>query len=83
MSAMSKPISVQLYSVREAAAEDFYGVLGQIASFGYVGVEPAGLHGKEPAEVRKVLDDLGLLCESAHMGCANAENVNDSGVTRS
>ncbi|GAF97465.1 unnamed protein product, partial [marine sediment metagenome] len=40
-----KPIAVQLYSVREAAAGDLIGVLEQIAAIGYAGVEPAGLHG--------------------------------------
>jgi len=74
---MSKPISVQLYSVRDEAAKDFFGVLRKIASFDYVGVEPAGLHGHSPAEVRKVLDDLGLVCSSAHMGCASKDNVNE------
>lgn len=74
---MSKPISVQLYSVRDEAAKDFFGVLGKIASFGYVGVETAGLHGKSPAEVRKVLDDLGLACPSGHMGNATKDNLNE------
>ncbi len=73
---MSKPISVQLYSVRDEAAKDFFGVLKQIASFGYVGVETAGLHGKSPAEVRKALDDLGMACSSGHMDIATKDNVN-------
>ncbi|MCY2931952.1 MAG: sugar phosphate isomerase/epimerase [Planctomycetota bacterium] len=74
---MSKPISVQLYSVRDEAGKDFFGVLKKIASFGYVGVETAGLHGKTPAEVRKALDDLGLVCSSGHVGNANKDNLNE------
>ncbi|HEX2999405.1 MAG TPA: sugar phosphate isomerase/epimerase [Armatimonadota bacterium] len=69
------PISVQLYSVREAAAKDFPGVLKQIAEIGYKGVEPAGPHGMAPKEVKKILDDLGLVTSSAHMAMPNAENV--------
>jgi sugar phosphate isomerase/epimerase len=63
-----KPVALQLYSVREAAAQDFPGVLKRVAEIGYVGVEFAGLHGMSPSEVRKIIDDLGLQVSSAHMG---------------
>ena len=42
-----KPVSLQLYSLREQAKGDFVGVLKAVAEMGYVGVEPAGLHGME------------------------------------
>lgn len=71
------PISVQLYSVRETAKNDFVGALKQIAAMGYVGVEPAGLHGMAPAEVRKVLDDLGMVVSSIHGMLPTPENVNE------
>lgn len=71
------PISVQLYSVRDEAAKDFTGVLKKIAGMGYVGVEPAGLHGMTPQEVRTVLDDLGLVCSSTHGGMPTEDNVNE------
>jgi len=71
------PISVQLYSLREKAAEDFPGVLKIVADAGYVGVEPAGLHGMSPEDVRKVLDDLGLVASSAHGPMPAPENVNE------
>lgn len=70
-----KPIALQLYTLREEAAQDFVGVLRQVADMGYVGVEMAGLHGMCPVEVKKVLDDLGLKVTSAHMEMPNAENV--------
>jgi len=70
-----KPISLQLYTVREAAAKDFAGVLKKVADIGYVGVEFAGLHGMAPAEVKKIVDDLGLQVSSAHMPMPNAENA--------
>ncbi len=69
-----KPIAIQLYSVREAAAKDFPAVLKRIADMGYKGVEFAGLHGMAPAEVRKVIDDLGLQVSSAHLPLPTAEN---------
>lgn len=71
------PISVQLYSVRDAAAEDFPGALKRIADMGYVGVEPAGLHGFEAKGVRLMLDDLGLKASSIHGDLPTRENLAD------
>jgi len=70
-----KPIAVQLYSLRDEAKDDFVGVLKTVADIGYVGVEPAGLHGMAPEAVRKVLDDLGLVCCSMHGPMPSAETV--------
>jgi sugar phosphate isomerase/epimerase len=71
------PISVQLYSLREEAAKDFPAVLKSVADMGYVGVEFAGLHGMSPAEVRKILDDLGLAASSAHAPFPAKDNRNE------
>ena len=70
-----KPIGLQLYSLREEAKNDFVGVLKKVAKMGYVGVEPAGLHGMTAKDVRKVLDDLGLVCCSTHGPFPTKENV--------
>lgn len=61
-----KPISVQLYSLREAAAKDFVGVLKKVAEIGYKGVEPAGFHKLTPQEFRKIVEDLGMVISSSH-----------------
>ena len=37
-----KPLALQLYSLREALAQDFEGIVRQVADMGYVGVEPYG-----------------------------------------
>jgi len=71
------PVSVQLFSVRDEAAKDIIGVLKKIAGFGYKGVEFAGLHGHSPSEIRKVLEDLGLVASSAHVGLPTRENVGE------
>lgn len=63
---MPIPIALQLYSVRHECADDFFGVLEQVAKMGYAGVEFAGYHGKSAADLRKVLDDNGLVCEGTH-----------------
>ena len=62
------PISVQVYSVRDAASKDLAATLGTIAKIGYDGVEFAGYYGKDPKEIRKMLDDNGLKCSGTHTG---------------
>lgn len=63
---MSAPIALQLYTVREALAKDFSGVVKKLAEMGYVGVETAGFPGTTPQAARKLFDDLGLVVSSAH-----------------
>ncbi len=75
---MLKPISVQLYSLREMAEKDFVGVLKKVADIGYVGVEPAGLWGLEPKEFLKIIDDLGLKMFSSHTPWARVNNLDET-----
>ncbi|MDZ7615772.1 MAG: twin-arginine translocation signal domain-containing protein, partial [Patescibacteria group bacterium] len=60
------PIGLQLYSVRNACAEDLPGVLKAVAKMGYSGVEFAGYHGRTAEDLRKLLDDNGLKCCGTH-----------------
>lgn len=62
------PIGVQLYSLRDACAADFPGVIRRVAAMGYVGVEFAGLHDVAPDAVSDLLSDTGLRVASAHIG---------------
>ncbi|MGI5284943.1 sugar phosphate isomerase/epimerase family protein [Nonomuraea polychroma] len=62
---MSKPISVQLYTVREAMAADRDAVLRRIAEIGYRAVEPYDPMA-DPKGFRQVADDLGLSVSSTH-----------------
>ena len=73
---MPKPISVQLYTLREQAAQDFPAVLRTLADTGYKGVEFAGLHGRSAQDIKKLIDDLGLVTSSSHTALPTAENVN-------
>ena len=77
MASRKPPISIQLYTLREEAKKDFFSVLKELASIGYVGVETAGLYGKKPAEVRRVLDGLGLTVSSAHVPAPTPDNVQE------
>jgi sugar phosphate isomerase/epimerase len=69
------PISLQLYALRESAEVDLPGTLKKIADIGYMAIETAGLHGKQPAEVKKMLDDVGLVMSSAHIPNLRPETV--------
>lgn len=59
-------LSVQLYTVRDALAQDFDGTLGKIASFGFTHVEPFALL-KFADELRNGLDRNGLTAPTAHV----------------
>ncbi len=66
MTTTTPPISVQLYSVREASLENFDQVLELIAKIGFKGVEPFNLFGKSPTEFKKQVNDLGMEVSSTH-----------------
>ncbi len=65
---MSIPIALQLYSLRDDCAQDFFGTIAKVAKMGYAGVEFAGYHGASAADIRKVLDDHGLKVAGTHTG---------------
>ena len=62
-----KPISVQLYTLREASKKDFDLVLSTVAEIGYKGVEPFHLFDKSPQEFRNQVEDLGMTISSSHV----------------
>ena len=64
---MKFPVALQVFSVRDFAEKDFYGTLKKVKEMGYEGVEFAGLYGHSPAEVKKMLEEIGLEAVSAHV----------------
>ena len=70
------PLGIQLYSVRDFLQKDFYGSIKKVADIGYKGVEFAGFYDNDPKEVRKFLDDNGLVCHSSHDPFPTKDNVN-------
>jgi len=66
---MSKlPVALQLYTVRDAADQDFFGVLKQVKDMGYDYVEfTADFYGHTADEIRAELDRLGIKAVSAHV----------------
>ena len=72
-----KPISVQLYSLRERSEENFDQVLEDLADVGYSGVEPFSLFGKEPEAFKRQVEDLGMRVSSSHYPWANRFDVSE------
>ncbi|MBN1809758.1 MAG: sugar phosphate isomerase/epimerase [Planctomycetes bacterium] len=64
------PIGLQLYSVRENCKADLPATLEAVAGMGYDGVEFAGYYDYSAADLRRLLDDVGLKCCGTHTGFA-------------
>ena len=62
---MTQPLSVQLYTVRDALSADLPGTLRRIASIGYTNVEAFG-YVEHAEELRDALADAGLQAPSGH-----------------
>lgn len=75
MTVRPAPISVQLYSLRDAASIDFVGVLERLGEIGFTGVELAGFHGLSPKELARVALRSGLVVSSGHIGDAAPETL--------
>jgi sugar phosphate isomerase/epimerase len=69
------PVGLELYSVRNELAKDLFGTVKTVAKMGYEVVEFYSPYyqwtPQMAADVRKLLDDLGVRCLSTHNG-ANA-----------
>jgi sugar phosphate isomerase/epimerase len=63
---MAAPIALQLYTLREAAKDDYEGVVRKVAEIGYAGVEPAGYPGTTAEAAGKLFKSLGLQVPSIH-----------------
>jgi sugar phosphate isomerase/epimerase len=62
------PLGIQLYTVGDDMQKDAPGTLKKIAEIGYKEVETAGFGSAgSAAALRKILDDNGLKCPSAHL----------------
>lgn len=60
------PVGLQLYSIREQCQKDLPGMLKTVAKIGYKGVEFAGYYNHTAKDLRKMLDDNGLVCCGTH-----------------
>ncbi len=65
------PIGIQLYTVRGEMKQDVPGTLARIAKIGYQEVEFAGYFGHTPAQIRRMVADVGLRAPSSHINVAD------------
>jgi len=83
------PIGLQPYTVRNDLKADFEGTLRKVAAMGYKEIELSGgegygdFNGRKPAELKKILDDIGLRAPSCHYGAPKddagwARNIEDA-----
>ncbi len=60
-------LSIQLYTLRDACTADIADALRRVKSFGLEYVELAGLNGLPAAELKSVLDGVGLQVSGSHV----------------
>jgi sugar phosphate isomerase/epimerase len=64
---LGMPAGIQLYTVNQSMQSDPAGTLQKLQQIGYRNVESAGFGGLPATDFRKLLDDAGLSCPSAHL----------------
>lgn len=79
---MKFPIALQLYSVRDLLEKDLEGGLKQVKELGYDGVELAGLYDHTAAEVKEILDRVGIQAVSAHVPFTDMLEDPEGGIER-
>lgn len=65
---MKPLISLQLWSVQDACAENFEEVLEKVKNFGYDGVEFAGYYDLKASDLHQKLQDISLKVSGSHVG---------------
>ena len=62
------PIGIQLYTVRDHLEKDLPGAIEKVAAIGYREVEVGGFeyYGRQPSELRRILEDNGIKAVSTH-----------------
>jgi len=70
------PVGLQLYSVRADCAKDLPGTIEKVAKMGYDGVEFAGYYDYKAEDLRKLLDENGLVCCGTHTAMDTLSDAN-------
>jgi len=60
-------VGLQLYTVRDEMKKDVAGTLAHVAKTGYKELEFAGYFNHSPAELKKMIGDLGMTAPSTHV----------------
>lgn len=65
---MRPTIALQMYTLRDLAAQDMIGTLRKVKEIGYEGVELAGYGDASPDQLTEALQEIGLKVVGAHVG---------------
>jgi sugar phosphate isomerase/epimerase len=71
------PLGIQLWTVKDEAAKDLEGTLRQVYAAGFREIEFAGYYGKSPADLAKLMHDIGFTLVSTHFDAANISKNGD------
>lgn len=69
--------ALQLYSIKNETERDMIGSLKRVAEIGYEGVEFAGYQNISAIEMKKALDDYGIISIGSHIGFDRITNAID------
>ena len=70
-------VGLQLYTVRDVLKADFEGTIQKVAAIGYREVELTDFFGRTAAQVKKILDQAGLVAPSMHFDYAKVDTAWD------
>jgi sugar phosphate isomerase/epimerase len=65
------PLGIQLWTVKSEAEKDLVGTLKKVYAAGFRDIEFAGYYGKSPAELGKMMRDMGFNLVSTHAGAGD------------
>jgi sugar phosphate isomerase/epimerase len=68
---------IQLWTVKSAAEKDLEGTLRKVYAAGFREIEFAGYYGKTPAEIGKLMRDIGFTLVSTHAGAGDIAKSGD------
>ena len=71
------PLGIQLYTVRAETDKDVEGTLRKVYAAGFREIEFAGYYGKTPAELAKLMKDIGFTLVSTHAGAGDIAKKGD------
>jgi sugar phosphate isomerase/epimerase len=71
------PLGIQLWTVKSEAEKDLEGTLRKVHAAGFRDIEFAGYYGKNPADLGKLMRDIGFSLVSTHSGAGDIAKKGD------
>ena len=71
------PLGIQLWTVKSEAEKDLEGTLRKVYAAGFREIEFAGYYGKNPADLAKLMKDIGFSLVSTHAGAGDIAKNGD------